>query len=109
MKKGPSKAEVALLEELMARGLDPWPEYQFHESRRWRFDYAFPDEKVAVEVEGGVFIRGRHVSPAGFIGDCEKYNAAARLGWRVLRFPVVGSGWAQAAADEIAATLKEKP
>lgn len=28
-------------------------EHRFHPTRRWRFDFAWPDEKVALEVEGG--------------------------------------------------------
>ena len=63
----------------------PVAEYRFHPERKWRFDYAWPDAKVALEVEGGVWTGGRHTSPAGFLKDIEKYNAAARLGWRVLR------------------------
>jgi len=54
--------------------------------RRWRFDEAWPARKVAVELEGGVYSGGRHVRPEGFEKDCEKYNAAVSLGWRVLRF-----------------------
>jgi very-short-patch-repair endonuclease len=61
-------------------------EYLFHESRRWRFDFAWPEKKIAVEVEGGVFIRGRHTRGSGFEKDAEKYNAAALRGWRVLRY-----------------------
>ena len=38
-----------------------------------------------VEVEGGG-PRGRHCRVVGFEKDCEKYNAAVVLGWRVLRF-----------------------
>lgn len=60
-------------------------EHQFHPSRKWRFDLAFPAEKLAVEVEGGVWSGGRHTTGAGFIADCEKYNAAVLLGWRLLR------------------------
>ena len=63
----------------------PVTEHRFHPSRKWRFDYAWPDAKVALEVEGGVWTGGRHTSSAGFLKDMEKYNAAARLGWRVLR------------------------
>lgn len=63
----------------------PVVEHRFHTERKWRFDYAWPDAKVAIEVEGGVWTGGRHTSSAGFIKDIEKYNAAARLGWRVLR------------------------
>lgn len=60
-------------------------EFQFHPTRRWRFDYAIPSHKIALEVEGGVFSKGRHTRGAGFIGDIEKYNEATRLGWRVVR------------------------
>jgi very-short-patch-repair endonuclease len=66
----------------------PVRELKFCDDRRWRFDFAYPDRKLAVEIEGGTGrVRGRHVRPAGFRSDCEKYNAAAMLGWRVLRFP----------------------
>lgn len=61
-------------------------EYKFHPVRKWRFDFAFAD-MVAVEIEGGIWTRGRHTRGSGFIKDCEKYNTAAALGWRVFRFP----------------------
>lgn len=64
----------------------PENEYQFAAPRRWRFDFAWPGAKIAVEVEGGIFIRGRHVRPLGYINDIEKYNRAAILGWQVLRW-----------------------
>lgn len=60
-------------------------EYRFHPVRLWRFDYALPSYRVAIEVEGGVWTAGRHIRPQGFLGDVEKYNAAATLGWRILR------------------------
>lgn len=66
-------------------GVAPMREHRFHGERMWRFDYAFPSYKVALEVEGGVFTQGRHIRPKGFLGDVEKYNAAAVAGWRVLR------------------------
>lgn len=61
-------------------------EYRFAPPRRWRFDVAFVRAKVAVELEGGVWSRGRHTRPKGYRADCEKYNAAQLLGWKVLRF-----------------------
>ena len=64
----------------------PTPEFRFAPPRRWRFDWAWPDRKLAVEVEGGVFTRGRHTRGVGFVKDMEKYNTATLLGWRVLRF-----------------------
>lgn len=60
-------------------------EFRFHPKRLWRFDYAFPEHKVALEVEGGVWSGGRHTSPKGFLRDMEKYNTATLMGWRVLR------------------------
>jgi hypothetical protein len=52
----------------------------------WRFDFAWPEQRLAVEVEGGMWSGGRHNRAAGFAEDCRKYNAATRLGWRVLRY-----------------------
>jgi len=64
----------------------PVPEYRFHPTRRWRIDWAWPDWKLAVEIEGGLYSKGRHVSIKGFKRDIEKYNELALMGWRVLRF-----------------------
>ena len=64
---------------------DPTRELRFAPPRRWRFDFAWPDLMVALEVDGGTWTRGRHSRPGGFEADCEKLNAAASLGWRVLR------------------------
>lgn len=60
-------------------------EYRFCETRKWRFDFAWPEHKVAFEVEGGIWTDGRHTRGAAFNADCEKYNVAALLGWRVFR------------------------
>ena len=54
--------------------------------RRSRFDYACLSLMVAIEVEGGVWVRGRHTRGKGFIEDMKKYNHATVLGWRVLRY-----------------------
>ena len=60
-------------------------ELKFHPKRKWRFDYALPAHKIALEVEGGVWTGGRHTSSTGFLKDMEKYNTATLMGWRVLR------------------------
>lgn len=74
---------LALLEH---HGLpEPVTEFRFHPTRRFRFDYAWPAYAVALEVEGGAFVGGRHTRGAGFRADVEKYNEAARLGWTVAR------------------------
>lgn len=53
--------------------------------RRWRIDRAWIEEKAAFELEGGTWTGGRHTRGSGFRDDCEKYNAAGALGWRVFR------------------------
>ena len=65
----------------------PVAEHRFHPVRRWRFDFAWPDSRVALEVEGGAYSAGRHVRAEGFLADCEKYSEAAALGWRIIRVP----------------------
>lgn len=74
-----------VLEWFRAHGLMPEPEYKFHPKRKWRFDFAFLPQMVALECEGGVWTGGRHTRGTGFMKDMEKYNEAASLGWRILR------------------------
>lgn len=64
----------------------PAHEWRFAPPRRWRFDRAFVERRLAVELEGGVWAGGRHTRPAGYEADCAKYNCATVEGWRVLRF-----------------------
>lgn len=66
-------------------GLECVREHRFAPPRQWRFDYAIPDHRIALEVEGGVWTKGRHTRPRGFLGDIEKYNRATLMGWRVFR------------------------
>ena len=61
-------------------------EYKFHPVRKWRFDYAVPDLMIAVEIEGGTWIKGRHNRAEGYQKDMEKYNMAQLMGWKVLRY-----------------------
>lgn len=85
--KSRSALEEALALELKHMGLPPFKrEFRFHPERRWRFDFAFPEHKVAVEIEGGTWTGGRHNRPGGYAADCSKYNEAALLGWYVYRF-----------------------
>lgn len=63
----------------------PLSEYRFHPLRRWRFDFAWPERMLALEIEGGIWTRGRHVRGQGFLADLEKYNEAAIMGWRIIR------------------------
>jgi hypothetical protein len=100
-----SPLERALENQLRGEGLTGWvSEYRFAAEatggtgrglrkrlaragfKDWRFDFAFIEQKLAIEVDGGTYSRGRHVRPKGYEGDCAKLNVATVLGWRVLRF-----------------------
>lgn len=82
------KLVLALLEQLYAIGFGSLfvREYQFHPERRWRFDLYCAAHKLGVELHGGIYNRGRHLRPEGFIHDREKMNAAVALGIRVLEY-----------------------
>ena len=99
-----SKAEIQLAGHIIALGLpEPVREHRFHPTRRWRFDFAWTDRKLAVEVDGVLPGRGgRHQRMAGFQADTEKTNAAVLLGWKVLRFTpkAVNSGEAVAVIEQ---------
>ena len=106
-----SELEGELLFQIMMLGLPaPEIEYRFHPVRRWRFDGAWPDKLLAFEVHGGVWTGGRHVRGNGFTKDCEKYTAAAKLGWRILHFTAehVNSGEAVGAIEEALGESKEE-
>lgn len=61
-------------------------EFRFDRDRKWRFDYAIPALKIAVEYEGGIFMeRSGHNSAAGIQRDIDKYTRAQALGWKVIR------------------------
>lgn len=72
----------------------PEHEFRFHPRRLWRFDLAYPERKIGVEIHGGTWIRGRHQRGEGFTKDRQKMNAATELGWSVYEFTteMVNSG-----------------
>lgn len=75
-----------IMRQIKRAGLpEPLREFRFHPKRRWRFDFCWPDFKVACEYEGGIFSGGAHTRGAHFKSDVEKYNTAALMGWRVFR------------------------
>jgi very-short-patch-repair endonuclease len=84
-------------------GLQVTKEFKFNPKRKWKFDYYIPELKLGIEVEGGTYketwyrdkktgelkhhVGGRHNTGEGFLEDCEKYNSATVLGFKILRFP----------------------
>ncbi|AIL33107.1 DUF559 domain-containing protein [Basilea psittacipulmonis] len=81
-----SVLEKMFEQQLKASDLSFEREFKFHPTRKWKFDFAMPEKKIAVEIEGGVWTNGRHTRAKGFIADCEKYNTATLMGWQVYRF-----------------------
>lgn len=66
----------------------PQREFRFHPDRKFRFDYAWPERKVAVEMNGGIWMKGggAHSRPTNIKRDMEKNTLAAVLGWRILSY-----------------------
>lgn len=99
-----SRAVAQILEADHEEGEQTWPVFEamlrtnklpapcygfrFHAERKWRFDMAFPDHRVALEVDGGIWRkdRGAHGRPANILRDMAKINAAQLAGWKVLRY-----------------------
>jgi very-short-patch-repair endonuclease len=80
-----SKAEECLAAALEAEPLPGWDlvrEYQFDRTRKWTWDFCWPSQKLAIEVDGR-----RHRTLRGQNTDSEKNNEAVRQGWRVLHCP----------------------
>lgn len=70
---------------LRASGLPiPTPEFAFAEGRKFRWDYAWVPQKVALEQQGGIWVRGAHGRGTGIVRDIEKFSLGAALGWRLL-------------------------
>lgn len=82
----PSEGETVLATHLRACKISFEQEYKFHPKRKWRADFLITGTKILVEVEGGIWSGGRHTRGKGYIGDMEKYNSAAMMGFIVLRF-----------------------
>lgn len=82
-----SEGEELFLRQCIDIGLpQPEREHVFLKGRRFRFDFAWIDIRLGMEVEGGVFSGGRHTRGVGYGKDLEKYNLAAMHGWTVYRF-----------------------
>jgi len=52
-------------------------------SRRYRLDFAHPETRTGIEIQGAVYSGGRHVRGSGYERDCRKYNIAYTSGWTI--------------------------
>jgi len=87
VKKKPKSAQYPLVLSILKKlAPDACTEFKFHHTRKWRADFAIPSKMILIEIDGGAFSGGRHTRGMGFVNDIEKLNAAALLGYRVLRF-----------------------
>lgn len=70
----------------MELGLEVWPEFYFSTERLYRLDYAIPEHKIGIEVNGGIWAKGNsgHSSGTGILRDYEKSNLAQALGWKII-------------------------
>ena len=115
--KPKAKANVyPIVEMCKAMGLlVPESEHRFAPPRKWRFDFAWPELMLALEIEGGVWTMGRHTRGSGFEADCEKYAEASILGWSVLRVTpkMVKDGrvfnWIRRFIDGVGSQKKQMP
>jgi len=83
--KSTLEAELAL--QIRALGLpEPIREYQAIKGRKFRFDFAWLEHRLLVEVNGGTYTKGAHSTGAGIARDYEKCNLGVLQGWRVLLF-----------------------
>lgn len=82
-------SEHGLFFSLLKREGLPLPEtevaFAVGEGRKFRWDFAWPDAKVALEVQGSIWTRGAHGRGTGIMRDHEKFNLGCCLGWRLLQ------------------------
>lgn len=96
---------------LRALGIKCECEYRFIKDRRFRFDVAIPEHKIAIEFEGGVYKDSRHTKPVGYIQDTKKYNLATMHGWKLLRYTTEVTkdlNWDFKIALEVESLIKSK-
>lgn len=95
IKKGKISVEKSTISTLLwvlkkERTIDDYcEEFQFDDVRKFRFDWAIPTLKIAIEYEGLMSEKSGHTTIDGYSKDCQKYNLAIINGWKVLRYTAV--------------------
>ena len=87
-----SEVEDAFLLQIRAVGLPtPRREAKIIEGRKFRFDFAWDAQKLAVEIQGSTWRPNTgHTSGTGIARDYEKHNLAVLAGWKTLFFTTQG-------------------
>ena len=82
----PSHLEETLAFQIRASALpQPLREYKAMADRRFRWDFAWPDHRLLVEVQGGIWLKSGHSSGGGITRDCTKLNLATLAGWHTFQ------------------------
>jgi hypothetical protein len=83
---GRAHLSTAIFLRLLAERKLPAPvaEYQFAKPRKWRADFCWIDQKVILEVNGGIFSQGRHTRGAALLKEWDKINTGAGIGYRFI-------------------------
>lgn len=91
-KKQSNKGVMQIKLLLDIEGVQYVQEHKFSKDRKFRFDFAIPEKKIAIEFEGIMSAKSRHTSKIGYSKDTEKYNLAAAEGWKVFRYTILTYG-----------------
>lgn len=105
-----SQLEEEFVFQLRAAKLpEPEREYAFHDKRKWRFDFAWVELKIAAEVQGGIWSGGAHGRGTGIRRDYQKMNTAQTMGWKVYQFCTndIDDGSALATIESVLNSYKE--
>lgn len=81
-----STLELELRGQVLMAGLTKGIQVEFQAlpDRRYRWDLAWPEQKLLVEIQGGIWAEGGHTTGVGVTRDCEKATLAALAGFRCL-------------------------
>lgn len=96
LRSGEVKGELAYrqrrsAEDMLEQGLALYDiryerEYPTPWNRKSRFDFYLPDMNLAIEIQGGTWMAGRHTRGKGYQEDCKKMRRADQNGIRIWWF-----------------------
>ena len=61
-------------------------EFKFSKDRKYRADICLLGTNILIEYEGLVSSKSRHTTLTGYTNDCDKYNLANDLDYKVYRY-----------------------